>query len=138
MCSPISAAFSAEPCLAPYGCFGGIHKSDRKNPLNFIAFVAVSLIGTIGLSLLVILPLGIPGRRRTLAALERAEAGTATESDLHLLVDGIHHPVFFMLHGKTARIDAQCVRLFDELGLPPEDLNWGQPVPAGLMKDSFR
>lgn len=101
--------------------------------MDFIAFVAVSLIGTIGLSLLIILPLGIPGRRRTLAALERAEAGVTSEADLHLLVDGSHHPVFFMLRGKTARIDAQCERLFADMGLPPEDLNWGQPVPAGLL-----
>lgn len=106
--------------------------------MNFIAFVAVSLIGTIGLSLLVLLPLGLPGRRRTLAALERAEAGETSEADLHLLVNGSHHPVFFMLHGKTDRIDAQCGRLFEATGLPPEDLNWGQPVPSGLLKDTFR
>lgn len=110
--------------------------SIRKNVLYYIAFVAVSLIGTIGLTLLIFLPLGLPGRRRTLAALDRTEAGATTEADLHLLIDGSQHPVFFMLRGKTARIDTQCERLFNELGVPPEDRNWGQPSQPDLLESN--
>lgn len=106
--------------------------------MNLIAFVAVCLIGTIGLTLLILLPLGLPGRRRTLAALDRAEAGATTEADLHLLIDGSQHPVFFMLRGKTGRIDTQCERIFNELGVPPEDWNWGRPAQPDLMDSDAR
>lgn len=93
--------------------------------MNTILFTAVCLIGIVGISLLVTLPAGIPGRRRTLAALERAESGETTLSDLTELIHGHAHPVFFMLRGYTARIEAQCVRLIDELGVPGEDFGWG-------------
>lgn len=106
--------------------------------MDFIAFVAVSLIATIGLTLLILLPLGLPGRRRTLAALERAESGATSEEDLHLLIDGNQHTVFYMIRGKRERIDAQCVRLFEDLGVPPEDWNWGRPAQPDLMETGGR
>lgn len=93
--------------------------------LNTILFTAVTLVGTIGLSLLAILPAGIPGRRRTLAALERAEAGVAQFSDLVVLMHGYEHWVFFRLHGTRERIGRQCERLLDDLGLSREEVGWG-------------
>ncbi|MGK3708722.1 hypothetical protein [Arthrobacter sp. IK3] len=92
--------------------------------MNFILFTAVCLAAVIPLSLLAVLPAGIPGRRRTLEALARAEEGAADRDDLALLVHGHAHPVFFRLRRFRGRIAAQCERLFDDLGVPREDMGW--------------
>ncbi|MCC3299394.1 hypothetical protein [Arthrobacter caoxuetaonis] len=103
--------------------------------MNTILFTAASLAATIGLSLLVILPAGLPGRRRTLAALERAEAGATQFSDLAALMHGHEHWLFFMLRGSRERIGYQCERLLGDLGLSQEETGWGYSPDLISLRD---